>query len=310
MEVSSNKDHIVKRLKENVRSATNPRYRGPGDDFPYMGFQVLGTVHVLVAVATMTAAVVHLTLSQEDRTIFLLTGAVAMWCPATALATGIIGLCIRSQRFWNVHCLRQAFWVMSLVTALMMIPQAVVTALVDGYYYSITDIMPLEVFAHPKKPSMEHTALIWIIIGLSIVEFVICLLSSSVSCCCAPTYREAEPEPVQQEEIIIKQQAPPPIIIQQKEEKPKTVLKAITPAQNVAVARPAAPQQVVVANPAPPVTTVVARPAVLPAPVHAVPAPPRPVMLAPAPRQPVVVSALPPRQLVQGPRLVAAPMMA
>jgi hypothetical protein len=61
--------------------ASAAEYRGPGDDFPFMAFNILGGTHILLATAMIITGVVHVALGPEDRLNFLLTGGVSLWCP-------------------------------------------------------------------------------------------------------------------------------------------------------------------------------------------------------------------------------------
>lgn len=279
------------------KPASNTAYRGPGDDFPFVAFHILGATHILLAVGMLIAGIIHVSLGMEDRLFFLLSGGVAIWCPIPALVTGIIGAMVSNNRHWEVQCYKQAFLAMSLVTALLfMVPLGVVTGIIDFYFYQVAQMSFMDDLGFRTATKMDsRVALMWVIVALACLEFLVCILSACICCCCAPLYKEEVAAPDQQQQIIIRQQSPPPIYI----EKPQP------PQPKIIVQRPAPqPQPIYVQAPAPAQQQPIYVQAPAPAPAQQQPiyiqAPPQ------RPQAPIFVQAPPQRppqpMMLQGPR--------
>lgn len=285
-------------------------YRGPGDDFPYMGFQILGATHLLLGIAMEVVGIVRLSMSEEERLYTLHTGGVAVWCPMAAIATGILGVLISKKRYWEVRCLKEAFVGMCLITGMVfMVALGVVTGIVDFYQYNIlkqfgVDFKPEGIIdTKPMNANDTQMAIVWLIMALAALELMVCMVSACVCCCCAPLYREDTSTPQQQ--IVVKQEPPPPVYV----EKP-----APAPAKTIYIERPAPQpqpqqqQQIVLRAPVNPQPIVVqAKPTPKPTPVIIQQAAPQPQ------QQQVIYQQLPPpRPVVMAPRpmmMAPRPMM-
>ena len=57
------------------------QYEGPAQDFPFKAVRLLGAAQLIVALLLQLAAVVQLSLSHDDRYVFVASACVGAWTP-------------------------------------------------------------------------------------------------------------------------------------------------------------------------------------------------------------------------------------